>query len=318
MVWPTDPPTTRCARDRRPARGAAVERVLLLRSQRRRRSSARALPGAACTRVGARGVRGTRFGHDAADTLAYFARAGRACKVISGDNPRTVGAVAARSGVPGADHPYDARESPRRPRRARRRCSKHDVGVRSGHPAAEARDRRRAASAGSRGRDDGRRRERRAGAEGRRHRHRDGQRRAGNPSSRADRAARRQVRDDAGSRRRRAAGHRQRRAGREPVRDEDGLRDAARDRGGCHALAVSVPAPPPDDRQQPDDRDSRVLPRARAERAALRPRVRAPRPAVRRARPGSSSAAATFGSYAIAHYADDVCRNQHAPRRRSR
>ena len=49
---------------------------------------------------------------DAADTLAYFASQGVAVKVISGDNPVTVGAIAARVGVPGADQPIDARELP--------------------------------------------------------------------------------------------------------------------------------------------------------------------------------------------------------------
>jgi cation-transporting ATPase E len=49
---------------------------------------------------------------DAADTLAYFARQEVRCMVISGDNPRTVGAVAQRVGVPGADRPYDARQLP--------------------------------------------------------------------------------------------------------------------------------------------------------------------------------------------------------------
>jgi cation-transporting ATPase E len=49
---------------------------------------------------------------DASDTLRYFAEQGVALKVISGDNPRTVGAVAARVGLPGADDPVDARELP--------------------------------------------------------------------------------------------------------------------------------------------------------------------------------------------------------------
>ena len=49
---------------------------------------------------------------DAADTLAYFAQQGVSLKVISGDNPRTVGAVAARVGLPGAHEPVDARELP--------------------------------------------------------------------------------------------------------------------------------------------------------------------------------------------------------------
>jgi cation-transporting P-type ATPase E len=49
---------------------------------------------------------------DAKETLAYFAEQGVALRVISGDNPRTVAAVAARVGLPGADAPYDARELP--------------------------------------------------------------------------------------------------------------------------------------------------------------------------------------------------------------
>jgi cation-transporting ATPase E len=49
---------------------------------------------------------------DAATTLAYFGRQGVAIKVISGDDPRTVGAVADRVGIPGADQPMDACELP--------------------------------------------------------------------------------------------------------------------------------------------------------------------------------------------------------------
>jgi len=46
---------------------------------------------------------------DAADTLRYFAEQDVTVKVISGDDPRTVGAIAARLGLPGADSPVDAR-----------------------------------------------------------------------------------------------------------------------------------------------------------------------------------------------------------------
>jgi cation-transporting ATPase E len=49
---------------------------------------------------------------DAADTLAYFTDQGVVLKVISGDNPRTVAAVAKRVGLPGADTAVDARELP--------------------------------------------------------------------------------------------------------------------------------------------------------------------------------------------------------------
>jgi cation-transporting ATPase E len=46
---------------------------------------------------------------DAADTIAYFGAEHVTTKVISGDNPRTAAAIAARCGVPGADRWVDAR-----------------------------------------------------------------------------------------------------------------------------------------------------------------------------------------------------------------
>ena len=49
---------------------------------------------------------------DAAATLDYFQQQGVALKVISGDNPRTVGAVARRVGLPDVGDPVDARELP--------------------------------------------------------------------------------------------------------------------------------------------------------------------------------------------------------------
>lgn len=49
---------------------------------------------------------------DAAETLAYFTEQGVELKVISGDNPRTVAAVARRVGMKGADTAFDARELP--------------------------------------------------------------------------------------------------------------------------------------------------------------------------------------------------------------
>ena len=53
-----------------------------------------------------------RLRPDAAETIAYFAAQDVSLKVISGDSPRTVGAVAARAGVPHADDPVDARHLP--------------------------------------------------------------------------------------------------------------------------------------------------------------------------------------------------------------
>lgn len=49
---------------------------------------------------------------DAAETFRYFAEQGVSLRVISGDNPVTVGAVAKRAGIDGADRVFDARELP--------------------------------------------------------------------------------------------------------------------------------------------------------------------------------------------------------------
>ncbi len=47
---------------------------------------------------------------DAADTVAYFLDQQVTVKVISGDNPATVSAIAIQAGIPSADNPVDARD----------------------------------------------------------------------------------------------------------------------------------------------------------------------------------------------------------------
>ena len=105
------------ARRRADAIAAGGRRVLLL-------ASARAGPDARepvlpdGLRPRALVVLAERLRTDAADTLRYFTEQGVALKVISGDNPRTVGAVAAAAGVPGvtgADDAVDARTLPEDP-----------------------------------------------------------------------------------------------------------------------------------------------------------------------------------------------------------
>ncbi len=56
-----------------------------------------------------------RLRSDAPDTIAYFAAQGVALRVISGDSPHTVSAVAKRAGVPRAGDPIDARDLPEDP-----------------------------------------------------------------------------------------------------------------------------------------------------------------------------------------------------------
>jgi len=51
-----------------------------------------------------------RLRPSAAETLRYFAEQQVTVKVISGDNPRTVGTIAGRLGLPGAGDPVDARD----------------------------------------------------------------------------------------------------------------------------------------------------------------------------------------------------------------
>ncbi|MCX5397783.1 HAD-IC family P-type ATPase [Streptomyces sp. NBC_00102] len=54
-----------------------------------------------------------RLRPDAGETLRYFADQRVAAKVISGDNAVSVGAVAGKLGLPGAEHPLDARRMPK-------------------------------------------------------------------------------------------------------------------------------------------------------------------------------------------------------------
>ncbi|MEQ4305247.1 HAD-IC family P-type ATPase [Plantactinospora sp. B6F1] len=56
-----------------------------------------------------------RLRPEASETLRYFTEQGVVVKVLSGDNALSVGAVARSLGLPGAEHPVDARELPTDP-----------------------------------------------------------------------------------------------------------------------------------------------------------------------------------------------------------
>ncbi len=60
-------------------------------------------------------VLGDRIRESAADTLRYFDEQGVEVKVISGDHPQTVAAIAGHLGLEGATDPMDARELPEEP-----------------------------------------------------------------------------------------------------------------------------------------------------------------------------------------------------------
>ncbi|MEU2348482.1 HAD-IC family P-type ATPase [Modestobacter sp. NPDC049651] len=97
------------ARQRADELAAEGRRVLLLACSARPWTAAGAdvrLP--AGIRPVALVVLGERIRADAAEVLRFFTEQGVALKVISGDNPRTVGAVAAAVGVPGVTGAADA------------------------------------------------------------------------------------------------------------------------------------------------------------------------------------------------------------------
>jgi cation-transporting ATPase E len=68
-----------------------------------------------------------RIRPEAPDTIAYFGSQDVAVKVISGDHPTTVGTVAGRVGVPGADDPVDARHLPENPEALADVLERHSV-----------------------------------------------------------------------------------------------------------------------------------------------------------------------------------------------
>ncbi len=67
-----------------------------------------------------------RIRPDAAETLAFFAREGIAIRVFSGDDPRTVAAIAREVGIP-VGEPVDARELPDDPAALREAAESHLV-----------------------------------------------------------------------------------------------------------------------------------------------------------------------------------------------
>jgi cation-transporting ATPase E len=68
-----------------------------------------------------------RVREDAADTVGYFGRQGVTVKIISGDNPATVGAIARRVGVPGSEEPVDGRGLPSDPAELAQAVEDHSV-----------------------------------------------------------------------------------------------------------------------------------------------------------------------------------------------
>lgn len=81
-------------------------RVLLLASTSAQVSAEAALPALT---PNAAVVINQQLRDDAATTVAYFLTQDVTVKVISGDDATTVGAIAQQAGIPGADHPVDAR-----------------------------------------------------------------------------------------------------------------------------------------------------------------------------------------------------------------
>ena len=135
MVW-SHPPTIPCARTGRRARGRRAAGSCCSRTATQPLAGEELPADLAAGR--ARDASRRRSGPTRPTRCAYFTEQGVALKVISGDNPRTVGAVA------GAGRPARRRRAGRRPRAARgprragrrarsaRRCSAGSRRTRSG------------------------------------------------------------------------------------------------------------------------------------------------------------------------------------------
>ncbi|MGY1734998.1 HAD-IC family P-type ATPase [Geodermatophilus sp. SYSU D00684] len=102
-------PAQAAARDRADALAAEGRRVLLLACTPAPWTVRAGVPGLPAGLVPVTLVLlAERLREDAPDVLRYFAEQGVALKVLSGDNPRTVGAVAAAVGLPGVSGAADA------------------------------------------------------------------------------------------------------------------------------------------------------------------------------------------------------------------
>ncbi len=155
----------------------------------------------------------------------------------------------------------------RRRHRGVRRCGRRQHGVRSGDSTSEAGNGRGVAIARTHGGDDRRRRQRRAGIEGRQLRCRDGIGQRGIPRRRPTRADGLELLGDAGGRRRRPKSDQQHRAGRQLVPRQDHVLSGAL---GAHRhlrARLSVAPDPPVDPQLVHHRTACVRPRPRTQRS---------------------------------------------------
>ena len=207
---------------------------------------------------------------DAERTLAWFREQGVRCRVISGDNPVTVGAIARRVRLTGDQEPVamDARELPEDvngtgPRARERRCARPRAArPEEGHRAG-------AAHAEPRGGHDRRRRQRRARHQGGRPRHRHGQRGTRHQGRGPGGAGRFEVLAPAGRRGTRPSGHGQYGARGQPVPRQNRVLRADLARRSADANPIPIPAAPYHLYRRSHHRHARVHPGARAEHAPL-------------------------------------------------
>ncbi len=224
---------------------------------------------------------------DAAATLAYFREQEVTVKVISGDDPRTVGAIALELGLEGADRPVDARDLPDDEAALAEAVEASSVFGRVTPQQKQAMVNALAIE-GTHRRHDRRRRERRARVEGRGHRHRDGLGERRHACRRATRAPGLELRRAPAGGRRRTPRARQHRTHVRPLHHEDRLRDVAVARGRRGRVPVPVPAAAPDADRRAHDRHPVVLPGARAEHRPVPAGVRPAGARASRSPPGRS------------------------------
>ena len=209
---------------------------------------------------------------DAAETVRYLNEQGVGVKILSGDSPSTVAAIATAAGVAGAEHAVDARTLS--DDRVALGCDGARDGLRTCHARAEVGHGGRAAGCWAFGLDDRRRRERRPCGEAGGPRHRNGFGRAGGEGSRADRPSRRPFRVLPRDHGRGSSRRCQCRAGREPLPHQERVGGPSRSRGGRAGRPVSLPASSDHARGKRDDRYPCLLLRSGSEHSAVQARFR--------------------------------------------
>ena len=206
---------------------------------------------------------GEKLRPDARATVEFFRAQGVELKVMSGDRPETVAAIAREAGIAVDGDALDGRDLD-----SAQALAASVIGRIT--PEGKRSVVERVARAGPLRRDGRRRRQRRPRAESLAAGDRAGQRHADGAQRRRPRPRRRRLRRGTADGRGGAQAPAQPRAGRQAVRDEVGVRDVPDPVDRTHGHPLPAAPAPPHPRRGGDDRHPGLLPRARSELGRVR------------------------------------------------